>query len=109
MTSRIFIPSPATNQAPFSLSDNRDGVTRFGYNNVRYPGESVDLRNAVYAIPGMSRSRGADTITETAVRGGTFDVTAVIHCIRDLAFGEQETDRAACHGYAKTRFGQIVN
>jgi hypothetical protein len=37
--------------APFSLSDNPDNVTSFGYNSFQYPQDSVDLRNAVYGIP----------------------------------------------------------
>ncbi len=62
--------------APFALSDNPDGVTNFGYNSFRYPADSVDLRNAVLAIPPVSTYTAVDTLTETityapgAVTGG---------------------------------------
>lgn len=47
-----FDSSGETNAAPFSLSDDPDNVSSFGYKNLQLPQDSVGLKNAVYVIPG---------------------------------------------------------
>jgi hypothetical protein len=62
-----------TNPAPFGLSDTPDDVTTFAFSNFAYPKDSVDLANAVYAIPGvaaMAEPTVVDTATETISTAG---------------------------------------
>jgi hypothetical protein len=62
--------------APFGISDTPDGVTTFGFDQLTYPEDSLELKNAVFYIPGTGGDavatwyEDAASIAEVAARFG---------------------------------------
>jgi hypothetical protein len=58
------------NPAPFGLSDAPDDVTTFAFAEFSYPKDSVDLVNAVYAVPGRAAATFANSVSEAITASG---------------------------------------